>query len=96
MNVIEDYRQKSLSSLANLTKHEKNGLWAISCSQHGFLYVDAFYNSNFYKVPQTTGQPILHALTNFLNKNGSRVTIDEVNWPHNTACNGVLNQQLKN
>ncbi len=93
--MIEDYRQKSLNSLANLTKYEKNGLWAISCSQHGFLYFETFYNSNFYKVPQTTGQSILHALNNYLIGNGSRVTVDTVNWPHNSPCSGVTNQNLK-
>lgn len=46
MNVIEDYRQKSLDSFKNLTKYDKNAIWAVSCSQHGFLYNYIFYNTD--------------------------------------------------
>lgn len=62
MSAIEDYRKKSLDAFGNLTRYEKNGIWAISCSQHGFLYNNNMYNSNTYKIPKQTGATILTAL----------------------------------
>lgn len=87
MRVIEDYRAKSLESWKNLTKYEKNGLWAISCSQHGFLYHYLIYNTNAYRVPHQTGATVLEALEKFVNGTG-RIFADTVAWPNNSGCSG--------
>ncbi len=91
MAVIEDYRQKSMDSWKNLTKDSKNALWAISCCQHGFLYKDIFYNSEYYLVPQKSGKCILETLANFVMRAGKKINIDEAKWPQNQACSGVSN-----
>jgi len=91
MQVIEDYRQKSLDSFKNLTKYSKNGIWAVSCSQHGFLYNYIFYNTDYYLVPKKEGKTILSALTDFVEGSQPKNYIDLVSWPHNEACSGYSN-----
>lgn len=91
MRVIEDYRNKSVASWGNLTKYEKNGIWGISCSQHGFLYNYLLYDSNYYRVPEKTGPTILKALQDFVSGSGPRINIDSVAWPHNDPCRGYMN-----
>lgn len=77
--------------MSNLTSVERNGVWSISCVQHGFIDGSlSFYNSNNYRSPANYGQTILVAISNYLN-GASRKFIDDVNWPNNAGCSGLTN-----
>lgn len=73
--------------MKNLTSVERNGVWSVSCVQHGFLENMNFMDSDSYRIPSTSGVEINVALASF-KSNGERVFIDAVDWPYNVGCNG--------
>lgn len=75
----------------NITSVDRNGVWSISCVQHGFLENSLNYiNSNNYRSPAGFGKSILVAMSNFI-IGGNRQYLDDVNWPDNQGCNGLTN-----
>jgi hypothetical protein len=77
--------------MRNLTSVDRNGVWSISCVQHGFIDNSLmFVNSNNYRCPANYGKSILVSISNFLS-GGERQYIDDVNWPDNAGCNGLSN-----
>lgn len=88
MDVIEQYRKKTVDILKGVVEDSKNAVWAISCVQHGFLYKTDFYYSKSYLVPGGTGKSILEVLAGFVMRAGQKVNIDEAAWPNNLGCNG--------
>lgn len=90
---IERYREKVNEAMRNITSVERNGVWSISCVQHGFLENSlGFVNSFNYRSPANYGETILIAMSYFLRGFG-RDFVDDVNWPMNEGCNGVGNFQ---
>ena len=74
--------------MTNVVKDKKNGVWSISCSQHGFLQDMDSFDSPHYRIHTTTGTEITEALLKF--KHGTkRIFIDKVNWPNNVGCNAL-------
>ena len=53
--------------MKNLTSIEKNGIWSVSCVQHGFLENMNYMDSDLYRIPTTSGVEINTALTSFRN-----------------------------
>jgi hypothetical protein len=93
MAVIGIYRSLLLQSIRNFTSVSKNGGWAISCVQHGFL-LNSTKNlqDKDYQVPANYGYTIFEALVYF--KLGAKKWfIDKVDWPFNFGCNGLINQK---
>ena len=82
---IEAYRAKLVEAVANYTKIERNGAWAVSCVQHVFLGNMLSMNSNNYRVPTTTGTTINEALNSFI-RGEKRIFVDSGAWPSNIGC----------
>jgi hypothetical protein len=77
--------------MENITSVDRNGVWSISCVQHGFLENSLnFVNSNNYRTPANYGKTLLIAMGYFINGAG-REFVDDVNWPDNAGCNGLSN-----
>ena len=68
-------------AVANLTSVKRNGVWSVSCVQHGFIedHMDFIHNED-YRIPSGNGIEIYDALVEFM-KGGRKVYIDEVSWP---------------
>ncbi len=58
MKAIEVYKAQFFEILARkyLQESEKNSLWAIACSGHGFGASDTHYESSKEKVPELNGK----------------------------------------
>lgn len=83
---IETYRTAFNSFREDFVKYSnKNSVWSISCSQHGYAYDDNFYDSPLQRIPGETGLSVRGALLGFVR--GERVAAwDEGAWPSNGPC----------
>lgn len=61
---------------------QKNSIWTIACSHHGYAYDDKFYDKQEERV---NGKTVKQALLNFLSGETTN-NIDNFSWPQNTGC----------
>lgn len=74
--------------MANVTKDQKNGVWSISCSQHGFLEDMKSFDSPKYRIPTAIGSDMTRALLRFM-QGRKRKFIDSSTWPNNPGCSAL-------
>jgi hypothetical protein len=71
MRAIEAYKSTFLEVLSQkyLQASEKNSLWAIACSGHGFGASDSHYENAKEKVPELNGKTARDAVEKFVFSN---------------------------
>lgn len=71
MKAIEEYKAAFFEVLSRkyLQTSEKNSLWAIACSGHGFGASDTHYDSAKEKVPELNGKTAKEAVEKFVFSN---------------------------
>lgn len=87
---MEDYREKTLNVfLGVLGLNNKNGGWAIACSNHCYL-ANSKYSSQNYRVPQKSEFSLIQAVSNWMEDQPiNHRHIDFGSWPINKPCSAL-------
>lgn len=93
MSQIESYKNQVHTLLQNVVKVNGNGAWAAACVSGGSIIIGRIWRDSNYQVPANSGYLCNKAVSNWVlgvSEPENHNHVDNVNWPNNKACSGVM------